>query len=567
MFRPVRSFAAAMLLLGGMVTRAGANLPFEPVPGTPMIQTEDFGELPQEIVWKKDGATMRLIPGGDYTVGYADGAADERPVRTVTLPTFYMDKYEVSVAQYRLFMAETGAAFPNVDMDSDFGLDTRPVVAVSWNGAVGYGKWALKEVPTEAMWEVAARGPNAQLHILEPSTSGGNVIMGLGQAGKPVDVTAETADISPFGMHFMTTNVSEWVLDWYGAKGYDASDLVEPKGVADGDARVVRGGSYYMPRDAANFRMSKRHQLVPTQTRDDVGFRTVFVLRPAPELTPTPTPMPTTAPMDPNERRDASVAVVENALRTSAPRLGPDQRAKPDASISGIIGNLSPFRVHLALVDARGGVSGFGTVLAPCSFTAVPIPSYKSGTRLYLYAAAERPDEELTLQNLGEISAAESLMTILSANHFTNMLDASGEVIPRGSLREEAAHFYQKSYRPQWDEAMVQSNLTVPVRVKLTKKGTTEVAMEATLAPGDLVFFKVPGTTYSFSAEYVGATDATFIPWEMAIDDRAAFRILSLDPDTEREDRVRVFSQMVPYMKFRLQEAIVPASYLPPKKR
>ena len=101
---------------------------------------------------------MVLIPAGSFKMGSNNGKDNEKPVHTVYVDAFYMDKYEVTNAQYRKFMSATGHREPKYWDYSDYNQPNQPVVAVSWNDATAYARWAGKRLPTEAEWEKAARG-------------------------------------------------------------------------------------------------------------------------------------------------------------------------------------------------------------------------------------------------------------------------------------------------------------------------------------------------------------------------------------------------------------------------
>ena len=231
---------------------------------------------------------MVLIPAGAFQMGsYTYG--DERPVHTVYLDAFHIDKYEVTNAQYKEFVDANPQwrkdRIPNKYHDGDYLKDWRgnsypagksnyPVVYVSWYAANAYAKWAGKRLPTEAKWEKAARGGLVGKRYPWGDSISRNDANYSGTGGK--DRWKETSPVGRFspngyGLYDLSGNVWEWCSDWYAKDYYGKSPARNPKGPRSGIWQVIRGGSWY--NRTGFLRCADRYYSSLIKTDNDIGFR------------------------------------------------------------------------------------------------------------------------------------------------------------------------------------------------------------------------------------------------------------------------------------------------------
>jgi formylglycine-generating enzyme required for sulfatase activity len=165
------------------------------------------------------------------------------------------------------------------------GLESHPVVQVSWNDAFAYCEWAGMQLPTEAQWELAARGTDGRNYPWGNNSPDGSL---LNYGDKNLDaIWANTytddgykftapvgtylAGASPFGALDLAGNASEWVADLYGYDYYYDSPHSNPTGPASGVLRVTRGGHWSYTDDGV--RSTARISASQTYSIDYQGFR------------------------------------------------------------------------------------------------------------------------------------------------------------------------------------------------------------------------------------------------------------------------------------------------------
>jgi serine/threonine-protein kinase len=260
---------------------------------------------------------MVYVPAGEFNMGSTDAQIDtaweqcppdmvdnpcdrawfemESPQHPVVLDAFWIDRTEVTNAQYRRCV-ETGlCAAPNT---CDWGEPTyddpsmadHPVVCVDWQGARAYCGWAGGRLPTEAEWEYAARGPEGAVYPWGDAFDGSRV--NHCDANCRFDARDSTYDdlyerTAPVGSYRrgaswcgaldLAGNILEWVADWYEAEYYSHSPSRNPLGPDSGAFRVLRGGAWGV--DRSWVRGAARSWSDPAERQMDAGFRCVVPAR------------------------------------------------------------------------------------------------------------------------------------------------------------------------------------------------------------------------------------------------------------------------------------------------
>ncbi len=339
-----------------------------PNPDIPVVPIDGFGKSLTDTAPPPDSAPegMVWIPGGEFSMGCEDPTSfpnggpddmrDARPIHRVALDGFWMDKSEVTNEQFTKFVLATNYVtiaeqvpraedFPGAPPENlvagsvvfsppaqsvplndhyqwwsyihganwrhpagpdstNVGREKYPVVQIAYDDAVAYARWAGKRLPTEAEWEMAARGGESGLlypwgNELKP---GNKWQANIFQGAFPVKDLAEDgfAGIAPtaqfpangYGLHDMSGNVWEWCSDWYRpdyyvelakdkvarnppgpSSSYDPAEPTERK-------KVHRGGSYLCTDQyCTRYMIGSRGKGEVTTSSNHVGFRCVQVAR------------------------------------------------------------------------------------------------------------------------------------------------------------------------------------------------------------------------------------------------------------------------------------------------
>jgi len=258
------------------------------------------GKENEEVSKNNAPPGMVLVPAGEFTMGmsadeglqeckkfYDDKCkreefTDEGPMHKVYLDVFYIDKHEVTQAEYDKCVA-AGKCEANKKCDGFTGAK-QPVVGVSWKDAKTYCEWAGKRLPTEAEWEKAARGTDGRIYPWGNEFDGKKANFcdknckfdwalkdwDDGYA-KTAPVGSYPAGASPYGALDMAGNVFEWTADWYQKDYYDNSPERNPKGPDAASYRVLRDGGWTSGPDF--LRVTDRNDFTPAFRGDIIGFR------------------------------------------------------------------------------------------------------------------------------------------------------------------------------------------------------------------------------------------------------------------------------------------------------
>ncbi|MFQ5508310.1 MAG: formylglycine-generating enzyme family protein [Leptospirillia bacterium] len=230
---------------------------------------------------------MVLIPAGPFVRGSdkedTEGRAkefgamkpwylDEHPAHKMTLPAFFIDKTEVTVGAYTLFLHATGSGVPSDWPGATPENRDLPVTGVNWHQADAYCTWFGKRLPTEAEWEKAARGPDGREFPWGDTFDAMRGNTGAARLGKLMPVGHFPEGASPYGVLDMVGNVWEWTASWYlpyPGSDYHTDDFGEKY-------RVIRGGGWggigHYTLDQF-YRAAYRFYIDPAISFNDAGFR------------------------------------------------------------------------------------------------------------------------------------------------------------------------------------------------------------------------------------------------------------------------------------------------------
>jgi len=239
-----------------------------------------------------DGSIMVIIPSGEFTMGSEEYSAEE-PIQKIYLDTYFIDKYLVTNEKFQKFVDETGyetdaekegAGLVRIGrrlkkleganwnmpdgLTSIDGKETHPVSQVSYNDALSYCQWAKKDLPTEAQWEKAARGPDGNQFPWGDKEPDDTMANFDNMIGHPAPVDEYKKGQSHYGVFDMAGNVYQWCKDWFATGERNPKN---PAGPETGEERIIKGGSFSEGIDS--LRSANRDRYEPTYSSFLYGFR------------------------------------------------------------------------------------------------------------------------------------------------------------------------------------------------------------------------------------------------------------------------------------------------------
>jgi len=292
-----------------------------------LLACGEYSGIPESGTSPRPG--MVWIENGRFAMGSEQVYPEEGPVHEVRVNGFWIDRHEVTNAQYARFVQQTGyrtlaERYKNEEEFADIPAEQRvpgsvvfvpvngndghwwqfvadaswrqpegpgsdikqrmnhPVVHIAWEDARAYADWAGTELPSEAQREFAARGglEGREYAWGDERDPDGQIMANYWQGEFPwqntlADGHAGTAPVGCFpangyGLHDMVGNVWEWTSDTF-APGHGATGSRGAETM-----RVIKGGSFLCAENyCRRYRPASRHPQDPTMGTSHLGFRTV----------------------------------------------------------------------------------------------------------------------------------------------------------------------------------------------------------------------------------------------------------------------------------------------------
>jgi len=265
--------------------------------GTSCIVNYSKGKARFFTEYLGDGVNLEMvaIPGGQFLMGSpeseADRDSDESPQHHVKIQPFFMGKFPVTQAQWRVV---AGWDKVNIDLESDpsyFKGNNRPVECVSWDDAVEFCSRLSRKtnktyrLPSEAEWEYACRaGTTTPFCFGETITTDlanydGNYTYGAGSTGEYRQQTTDVGNFPAnlFGLYDLHGNIWEWCEDvWHDSYNCAPADGSAWMSGSNNKYKLLRGGSWnHLP---GFCRSAERDGFARDYMNYDVGFRVMIAV-------------------------------------------------------------------------------------------------------------------------------------------------------------------------------------------------------------------------------------------------------------------------------------------------
>ncbi len=209
-------------------------------------------------------------------MGSENSDRNQRPQHKVFLDSFWIDRTEVTNAQFKLCLKEGVCGNPHeADYFTDTSFSDYPVAYVSWAEAQTFCEWTGKKLPTEAEWEKAARGDDGRVYPWGNRKPNSSLLNFNDNVSKTTQVGKFPLGASPYGIMDMAGNVWEWTSDWYDPDYYKVAPIINPQGPEKGSRRVLRGGSWFSLTELV-VRTTFRKASAPEIRNYTIGFRCVW---------------------------------------------------------------------------------------------------------------------------------------------------------------------------------------------------------------------------------------------------------------------------------------------------
>ncbi len=235
--------------------------------------------------WSELGISWIPINGAQYEMGHVKGHPNERPVHAVRAKRFQIMKTEVTAAQYwACVQASACTPLPDREGCVSLGTNSREAVnCVTWRQAQTFAKWVGARLPTEAEWELAAKGTKERTYPWGEDQPTCEHLSYADRQGREGCGEAESQapcgyprGLSPEGVCDLAGNLWEWVEDDWHRSYHNAPYQGSWCEVKDCSPRsrtykTYRGGSWYHP--AKRARSTARAGALHTTASVGVGFR------------------------------------------------------------------------------------------------------------------------------------------------------------------------------------------------------------------------------------------------------------------------------------------------------